>query len=145
MEDTEQTIKQFEERLQGLEKRMASLEELMTSKQEAPAKPKQSSKDLSLREFIAEKNPVDDVQRTLTIGYYLEHNKEMDDFDAEDVKKEFMSAKLKPPLNINDKINLNIRKGLMMETEKENGKRKAWTLTDTGEKVIEGSFKKEGK
>lgn len=145
MENIEQTMKQFEERLQGLEKRMTSLEELMVSKQQGFEGAKQSSKNLSLREFIAEKNPADDVQRTLIIGYYLEHNKRKDAFNTEDIKKEFMSAKLKPPVNINDKINLNIRKGLMMEIEKEKGSRKSWTLTDTGEKQIEKGFRKEDK
>lgn len=143
MENIKQIMMQFKERLEVLEKRMTNLEGQVSSRQESLGKLKQPSKNLSLREFIAEKNPVDDVQRTLVIGYYLEHNKGMDSFNAEDIKKEFMSAKLKPPVNINDKINLNIRKGLMMELEKEKGSRKSWTLTDTGEKQIENGFKKE--
>ena len=143
MDNIEQIIAQFKKQLDSFEKRLIILEERISSKKKGPEKT-EFPKNLSLREFIAEKDPKDDVQRTLIIGYYLENNKGMSSFNIEDIKKEFMTAKMKPPSNINDKINLNIRKGgLIMEAEEKKDNKKAWVLTDTGEKEVKKGFKSE--
>lgn len=135
MDNIKQTLMQFEKQLQVLEKKVKTLEGRIF--QERTISESKLPKTLSLREFITEKNPKDDVQKTLAIGYYLETKKGMVSFNADDIKKGFMTAKIKPPININDKINLNIRKGLLMETEEKKNNKKAWTLTNTGEKQIE--------
>lgn len=140
---TEENLAQLGERLQNLEKRVGSLEGVLSSRQEI-AKGQIQSKSLSLSEFMAEKNPINDVQITLAIGYYLEHNKNIATFNINDIESEFRSAKMPPPSNINDKINMNIRKkpGFIMESpEKKDGK-KAWTLTASGEKEVEKGFGK---
>lgn len=140
---TEEILAQLKEQLQNLEKRVVVLEDVVSSKQEI-IKRQTQPKSLSLREFMAEKDPKDDVQRTLVIGYYLEQYKGMATFNIEDIEKEFRTAKLKPPANINDKINMNIRKkpGFIMEdSEKKDGK-KAWTLTESGVKEVDKGFSK---
>lgn len=128
----ENTIKEFKKRLDDLEKRISVLEG-------DPVK-KTSSKKLSIREFLLSKKPIDDVQRTLVIGYYLEHLEAMTSFNARDLADSFRAAKESPPKNINDKVNLNIRKGHMMEAKEPKDKLKAWVLTNSGEKYIEGGF-----
>ena len=138
---TEENLVQLGERLQNLEKRVVVLEDIVSSKLEI-VKGQIQSKSLSLREFMAEKNPINDVQKTLAIGYYLEHHKNIATFNINDIEGEFRAAKIPPPANINDKINMNIRKMHMMESvEKKDGK-KAWTLTDSGEKEVEKGFGK---
>ena len=103
-----------------------------------PAKKMQAEgKKLSIKEFLLTKKPTDDVQRTLVIGYYLEHFESMDRFNARDLADGFRSAKEPPPTNINDKVNLNIRKGYMMEAKEKKDKFKAWVLTNSGEKFVE--------
>lgn len=83
------------------------------------------------------KKPSDDVQKTMVIGYYLEHFEGMDKFNIKDLAEWFRLAKEPPPTNINDKVNLNIQRGRMMESKEKKGKFKAWTLTSSGEKFVE--------
>lgn len=129
------------EEFQYLEKRVSVLENLLSSKVEIPAI--SQSKSLSLREFMAEKNPTNDVQRTLVIGFFLEHQKKMTSFNIDDMEREFRGAKLIPPQNINDKINMALRRGFIMEAiEKKSGK-KSWVLTDTGEKEVQKGFRRQ--
>lgn len=137
---TEEILMRLKEQIQGLEKRVSVLEDATPLRREILQEQVQS-KSLSLREFVAEKNPENDVQRTLIIGYFLEHHKKMDSFNIEDIEREFRSAKMVPPTNINDKINMNIRKGgLIMEAQEKKDAKKAWTLTDSGEKEVEKGF-----
>ena len=137
----EENLDQIGERLQNLEKRVAVLEGVASSRSEI-AKGQIQPKSLSLREFMAEKNPSNDVQRTLAIGYYLEHHKNIITFNINDIEGEFRAAKMPPPANINDKINMNIRKTHIMEAADKKDEKKAWTLTDSGEKEVEKGFGK---
>ena len=61
----------------------------------------------------------------------------MDKFNTKDLAEGFRSAKEPPPTNMNDKVNLNIRKGHMMEAKEKKDKSKAWVLTNSGEKFVE--------
>ncbi|WKZ26097.1 MAG: hypothetical protein QY322_02180 [bacterium] len=93
-----------------------------------------SVKELSLKEFLLEKRPKNDVQKTFYIGVYLEKYKGIGSFTMDDIKKAFKVAKEPSPLNINDKINKNISKGRFMESDTRDGK-KTWMLTSTGEQA----------
>jgi len=124
-------IKDLMKKLDDHENRISALEGM-------PAKRTQvEGKKLSVKEFLLTKKPNDDVQRTIVIGYYLEHFESMDRFNARDLADGFRSAKEPPPTNINDKVNLNIRKGHMMEAKEKKDKFKAWVLTNSGEKFVE--------
>jgi len=127
----EDVIKDIMTKLEEHENRISALEG-------APAKKTQvEGKKLSVKEFLLTKKPTDDVQRTLVIGYYLEHFESMESYNVRDLANGFRSAKEPPPLNINDKVNMNIRKGHMMEAKEKKDKSKAWVLTNTGEKFVE--------
>ncbi len=119
------------------EKRIQKLEKLLESK------PVQTKKQISIKEFILTKKPKNDVEKTLVIGYYLENFRGMSSFNAKDLEDGFREAKEKPPKNINDMVNKNIKKGFMMETKERKDKLKAWTLTSTGERFVENGLKKE--
>lgn len=136
---TEETISK--EDFQNLEKRVAVLEKLLSSKSEISAT--LQDKSLSLREFMDEKKPANDVQRTVVIGYFLEHYKRMTSFNIGDIEKEFRGAKIVPPQNVNDKINMAVRRGLVMEDPEKKNSKKAWVLTGTGEKAAEKGFGKQ--
>jgi len=103
-----------------------------------------SSKKKSIKEFFIEKNPSKDYEKTLVIGYYLENYFGLKSFKVKDLEEGYKSAKEKAPGNINYKIVQNIQKGYMMEVKEVDGKLKAWSLTNTGEKVIEEGFNKNG-
>jgi hypothetical protein len=127
-------IAELKKRIQDHEERISELEKLLQ------AKPSSISKKISIKEFILTKNATDDHRRTLTIGYFLEKHGGSSSFNATDIKKGFREAKIKPPQNINDKVNKNIAKGYMMEAAEEKDNKKAWVLTNTGEKTIENNF-----
>jgi hypothetical protein len=124
-------LKSIMEKLQDLENRLIKIEGKPSIKTETDIK------KLSIKELLLDKKPMDDVQKTLVIGYYLEHFEGMSQFNVKDLAEGFRAAKEPAPLNINDKVNSNVKKGLMMEDE-EKDSRKAWVLTNTGEKFIEG-------
>ena len=124
-------IKDLMKRLDDHERRISVLES-------APAKKIQAEgKKLSVKEFLLTKKPNDDVQRTIVIGYYLEHFESMGSFNIRDLADGFRSAKEPLPSNINDKVNSNIGKGYMMEAKEKKDKLKAWVLTNSGEKFVE--------
>ena len=127
----EDVIKDIMTKLGDHESRISALEGMPAKKTEG------QGKKLSIKEFLLTKKPGDDVQKTLVIGYYLEHFEGMDKFNARDLTKGFRLAKEPPPTNINDKVNLNIQRGRMMEAKEKKDKFKAWVLTNSGEKFVE--------
>lgn len=127
----EDVIKDIMTKLGDHESRISALEGMPAKKTEG------QGKKLSIKEFLLTKKPGDDVQKTLVIGYYLEHFEGMDKFNARDLTEGFRLAKEPPPTNINDKVNLNIQRGRMMEAKEKKDKFKAWVLTNSGEKFVE--------
>ncbi len=128
------------EELKKLNERVSKLE---SSPSALPTTPNESKgKKTSLKEFLLEINPADDVQRTLAISYYLENQEGMASFNKTDIDKGFRTAKERVPSNINDKVGMCIKNGYMMEAEDKKDSLKAWVLTSTGEKVVTGGFKK---
>ena len=126
----EDLLKEVMTKLEDHERRITLLEVM-------PGKTKKGGKKLSVKEFIIEKKPSDDVQKTLVIGYYLEHFEGMDKFNVRDLTEEFGLAREQLPTNINDKVNVNIAKGHLMAAKEKKNKLKAWYLTNTGEKIVE--------
>jgi 5-bromo-4-chloroindolyl phosphate hydrolysis protein len=127
-------VSQIKRKLEEHEERISRLEKLLETK------PKDVQKKLSIREFILSKNPKDEVQKTLAIGYYLEKYEDLTSFNAKDLENGFRSAKEKIPGNINYKVIRNIQKGYMMEAKEKKEKLKAWYLTNSGEKYVENNF-----
>ncbi len=124
LDDHEQRIKELEKIFSGGEKQ-------------------RTKKAMSIKEFMLAKKPENDVQKTLVIGYYLEKYGNFGSFNAKDLEDGFRAAKERVPKNINDKVNMNIKNGHMMESEEVKDNRKAWVLTSSGEKFVENGFKKE--
>jgi hypothetical protein len=102
-------------------------------------KPLSFAKPVSIREFILEKQPKNDVERTLVIGYFLEHDRTLGSFNTKDLAEAFREAKENIPANVNLAVIRNVQKGFFMEAgEKRNGL-KAWTLTNGGMSHLEGN------
>jgi len=133
----EESINDILEKVRDHERRISALERI-------PEKIEGKSKKLSIKEFILAKNPVDDVQKTLVIGYYLEHFGGVSTFNVKDLTEGFMSAREPVPGNINDKVNLNITKGYIMSAKEKKDKLKAWLLTNSGERFVEEDLKAKG-
>jgi len=129
-------IMEIKKKLKEHEERISKLESL------SQTKPETVKKKISIKEFILSKKPKNDVQKTLTVGYYLEKYENLSSFNVKDLEKVFMAAREKVPKNIGDKIQLNIKKGHMMEVEEKKDNLKAWILTNSGEKYTRNGFKK---
>ena len=101
-----------------------------------------SQKPLSLSEFLRTKSATDDVKKTLAIGYFLEKYENLSSFTASDLINAFERAKERKPVNINDKVNMNIRNGHLEEASKKKDNHKAWYTTNSGAHVVENNFRK---
>jgi len=132
-------LRQLAERLQLLEKRMTELEAQVSDRVVEPRRTE--SKELSVKEFIIQKRPSNDVEKALAIGYFLERQAGMASFNVDDLARYFQLAKEAIPTNVNDKVNLNIRKGHMAEAKGKKNNKKAWIVTNSGEKFVENGFK----
>ncbi|NTW13626.1 MAG: hypothetical protein HGA31_01165 [Candidatus Moranbacteria bacterium] len=103
------------------------------------------SRKMSVKEFLLQCNPKGDVQKTLAIGYFLEVHEGMASFNKTNIERSFQAIKERPPININDKINMSIRKGHIHEgSEKKDGKT-TWSLTPSGEEFVKNHFQKVAK
>ena len=134
----EAMLQEHERRIKTLEQRLGGAES--TAPQPAPP----PLKVHTIRQFMTEKSPTDDVQRSLVIGYYLEKEGGMVSFNAKDIEKGFVDAREKVPSNVADKILKNVWKGHMMQVSDEKDGLKAYVLTNTGTKFVEGGIKQLG-
>jgi hypothetical protein len=124
--------------MQALEKRVTELEQRQAA---PPGKPAQGDlKEMSVKEFMLQKRPSNDVEKTLAIAYFLEKFAGLASFNVDDLGKYFQLAKEATPTNLNDKVNLNIKKGHLAEAKEKKERRKAWIVTNSGEKFVEGGF-----
>jgi hypothetical protein len=124
-------------KLEEHDKRISAIERSLQ------ANPEAVKKRISIKEFILSKKPKNDVQRTLSVGYYLEKWEAISSFNIKDLEKGFRDAKEKVPNNINLCVTANIGKGHMMEAKEKKGNLKAWVLTNSGEKYVEDDFQKQ--
>jgi hypothetical protein len=133
---SENIINDIMKKLEDHERRISTLEGI-------PGVAEGKRKKLSIKEFMLVKNPADDVQKALVIGYYLEHFGGMSAFNAKDLAEGFRAAREPVPANVNDKVNLNIAKAYMMAAEEKKDNLKAWVLTNSGDRFVE-DLKAEG-
>lgn len=90
---------------------------------------------------MLEKKPGNDVLKTLVIAYFVEIRNKVSPFNLKDLEGGFSEAKEPLPGNLSDKVAKNIRKGHMMEANEKKDGFDAWTLTSTGERVVENGLK----
>ncbi|HEY4672559.1 MAG TPA: hypothetical protein VIH03_00155 [Nitrososphaerales archaeon] len=115
-------------------KRISALEDRSKSKSI------DGEKGLSIKEFILQKQPTGDAQKTLVIGYYLEHHKGFTEFNSTDLGEGFRETKEGLPTNLNRAIRGGIGNGHLMEVKQKKDGMKAWTLTGTGERYVENEL-----
>jgi hypothetical protein len=94
-----------------------------------------AGKKISPAQFFKKCNPKTDVDRVLVAGSYLEQIRNAQDFTAAEVRDLVKDAKWPPPINVNDAINRNIKKGFLMSAGERENKR-AFVLTSDGEDFV---------
>lgn len=130
-EDIERRFRELEERIKKLEVNPA---DRPVGNADNPRK------NMSIREFMLSKNPASDLQKTRTIGYFLEKYEGAGAFTKGDIVNGYRVAKEKTPNNVSDNLAKNVAAGHMMETKEKKDGKKAWILTNTGEKSVEVGF-----
>ncbi len=96
-----------------------------------------ATKKQSIKEFIIQKKPKSDVEKVLVMGSFLEKQESFECFNVDDLRDAYVKSKEPIPTNINDKINMNIKKGFITEYPKKKENKKAYHLTSTGEQIVE--------
>jgi predicted metal-dependent hydrolase len=102
---------------------------------EAAAGAELKVKGMSAAQFFKKYNPKTDNDRVLVAGFYLEQVKKLQNFTASEVREQIKDAKRQPPTNVNDAINQNIKKGLLMSAGDRDNKI-AFVLTTDGEEQV---------
>lgn len=100
------------------------------------------TKKLSIKEFLLETPPGNDVQRTLAIGYFLETRGGMASFTSAELEKGYRDAKETMPTNIGVNIKRCIGHGHMMEAEEKKNNKTAYVITRSGEQFVAAGYKK---
>lgn len=131
---TDETVN---ERMHDLERRIAALEARFAGGEAMQAL---RGKRQSAREFLMTKNAVSEPQKVLAFAYYLEASEGLEFFNVPDLDAAFRAAREVPPKNINDAVNKNVAKGLLMESREKKDSKKAWQLTATGERFVESQM-----
>ena len=131
--------KTIEQRLVELEVRLTKLESILL-KPSTSINPEKIKK-VSAKEFLMTKDLKTETQKTLSLGYYLEYMEGIESFNVDDLVTAFQLAKEKRPKNMNDAVNKNIARGFLMESVGKKDAKKAWVVTSSGEKFIEGLTK----
>lgn len=124
----------LEAKIQSIEVRLRALEQKFEN--DGPIVMAKSRKQ-SAREFLTTKKAVAETQKVLVFAYFLEHYEGLQSFNVLDLDAAFRSARELPPKNINDTVNKNVARGLIMEAREKKNSKKAWQLTATGEQFVE--------
>jgi hypothetical protein len=102
------------------------------------------TKKISIKEFLLERPPSTDIQRTLAIGYFLENYAGIASFTASDLEKGYNDAKEPRPSNISVNIKHCIKQGHMMEADQKKNNKTAYVVTRSGEQFVAAGYKKSG-
>lgn len=130
----------LQKQIDDLKQRVASLEDIVFQEKKSNRVKGHRKKKLSIREFLIEKKPSNDVEKTLAIGYYFEKYGGVSSFNVDDLQQGYEKAKEKRPINLNDKVNLNIKKGHIAEASEKKNNKKAWYVTNSGATFLENNF-----
>lgn len=99
-----------------------------------------TTKNLSVGEFIRKLGFKKHVDFVLAFGYYLENNGGVSSFTPADINTCYYDSKLESS-NTSQMIILNIRRGYLMEAKQEKGDgKKRYTLTSSGQEYIESQL-----
>ena len=135
-------INSLYKKILDLEKRIEALEGLRHAPDQNDRLGQHMMKQISAKEFLLSKEVSSIVEKTLALGYYLEHFAKISPFNINDMADVFRMAREKLSVNPSDMINKNVVKGHFMEAGDQKDAKKAWVLTATGERFVENNFKK---
>jgi predicted nucleotidyltransferase component of viral defense system len=102
----------------------------------------EASRKVSMGEFLKSKDPKSHGDKILVFGYYLENFIDESSFNLNDIEKCYNQARIPKTKNFPQYIAQLIRDGYLMDFEEKKDNKKAWILTDSGLKYVEGLIPK---
>lgn len=132
----DEVIEELRDRIDVLETRLEELEEQGSSGGFV-------REGTEIREFFNETNPSTHVEKSTTIGYFLENARGYESFTANDIEEGYVECKVSLPANMADVLagaaNRTEEDWVMQVGEGDVG-RYYWTLTQAGEAAVEDGF-----
>jgi hypothetical protein len=95
-----------------------------------------TGKPIGLGEFLRQLGLKKHTDLVLAIGYYLEKHDGMQSFSSGDVNKRYYDAKLEPS-NTSQMITNNVQTGRIMPAKGDEGGRRKYVVTQSGEHEVE--------
>ena len=89
-------------------------------------------------EIFADTHWKTDLDKVVLAGFYLENCESMDRFNINDLRSCLVRAKVQIPKNISLPVLQSVRRGWMMEVPEAKDNVKAYVLTQTGARRIQG-------
>jgi len=96
---------------------------------------------MALNEFLASRKPTSHKDRVVLVAYYYLHSKNEPVTRAE-IDEAYTLARMARPQNISDVIGKCVAKGYLMEHTVEKQGKRAWQITQTGERYLEEQLAK---
>ncbi|MEC1451553.1 hypothetical protein P9D59_08450 [Bacillus haynesii] len=82
--------------------------------------------------FLREKSFVNDVDLVMGVSYYIDYIENNGPFTAKDIENKLAEARQSKPTNISHFINLNIKKGFIIESPERKEGKKAYSVSSVG-------------
>jgi hypothetical protein len=109
-----------------------------------PAHVPARTKPYSAAELFASKNWRTEIDKVVLAGFFLEQFGGIQSYTIQEIRDCLVAAKISLPKNINLAILQAAQKGWIMEVPSQSGTRKAWALTQTGERRAEEMSQEQG-
>jgi len=128
----------FELRLKEVEQRIARLENRFSQTTGPP-----EIKEKAINEFIREIGPTKNVDKVLAVGYFLEINDGLRNFNISDLRKGISRAGESEPTNVSDVCNRLVKTAFFKVSKEKKDDMKTWELTQTGIERVRRGFRGE--
>lgn len=106
------------------------------AKAAAPSVATDIEPSMALNEFLASKKPESHIDRVLLVAYYYQHSRNEPTTRAE-LSDAYTIARMSRPQNLSDIIGKCARKGYLTEYLPGKEDKRAWQITQTGEKYLQ--------
>ena len=94
------------------------------------------SPSMALNEFLASRKPITHKDRVLLVAYYYFHSKN-EPVTTSEIDEAYTLARMPRPQNLSDTIAKCVSKGYFVDYRDGKEGKRAWQITQTGEKYLE--------
>lgn len=122
-------VEEIRTELTELEDRVTELEHRINGQS-------QSEVAEGLREFVESFDPSSHTERSLCIAYYLEANRDKENFTVEDIEESYHECRVKPAGNMSDVLGRMEERDWLLRDGKD-GRSQLWRLTASALSTVE--------